>query len=134
MTRISRRDRHDARNVIDVRWFFKWRLEVIAREAVASTSSAPIQRRTVRAGLCLRELKDMQKDDIASYAGTRQRYSHRILVPEAVIRGWDLATTDIIKAFLQGITYEELAELAGEPLREVSFYLQAKCIPFLWTN
>ena len=29
---------------------------------------------------------------------------------EAVLRGWDLVTTDISKAFLQGVTYEELAE------------------------
>ena len=73
----------------------------------------------------------MHQDDVASYAGTSQRYSQRILVSEAVLRGWDLATTDISKALLQGITYKELAELTGEPLREVNFYLPAYCIPFL---
>ena len=48
-----------------------------------------------------------------------------------MIRKWDIATTDISKAFLQGITYEELASLTGEPLREVNFYLPGYCLPFL---
>ena len=77
---ISRRDRHGARNVIDVRWVFKWRHEVVAREATSSTSTAPIQRRSVRARLCLRGFKDMQKDAVASYAGTSQRYCHIVQV------------------------------------------------------
>ena len=73
----------------------------------------------------------MHKEYVASYAGTSERYSHIILVSEAVLRGWDLATTDISKAFLQGITYKELAELTGEPHREVNVYLPAYCIPSL---
>ena len=77
---ISRRDRRDARNVIDVIWVFKWRHEVIAREAEESTSSAPGQRKTVRGRLCLRGFKDMQMDDVASYAGASERYIQRILV------------------------------------------------------
>ena len=59
----------------------------------------------------------MHKDDVASYAGTSQIYSQRILVSEAALRGWDLATTDISSAFMQWNTYKELAELTGEPLR-----------------
>jgi hypothetical protein len=35
----------------------------------------------------------------------------------------DICTTDISKAFLQGVTYKELAEATGEPLREVHFYV-----------
>ena len=50
---------------------------------------------------------------------------------EAVARKWDIATTDISKAFLQGVTYEELAKLTGEKAREVNFYLPAPCIPLL---
>ena len=88
------------------------------------TSSARIQRRSVRARLRLRGFNDVQGEDLASYAGTSQIYSHRILVSEAVLRGWDLATTDIRKALLHGITYTELAELIGEPLREVNFTYQ----------
>ena len=68
---------------------------------------------------------------LESYAGTSQRYSQRMLVSEAVKKGWDICTTDISKAFLQGVTYKELAEATGEPLREVNFYLPAYCIPIL---
>jgi hypothetical protein len=53
------------------------------------------------------------------------------LVSEAVLRGWDLITTDISKAFLQGVTYDELAKLTGERPREVNFYLPASNIPVL---
>ena len=34
-------------------------------------------------------------------------------------------------AFLQGVTYEELAKLTGEPLREASFYLPPGSVPLL---
>ena len=67
----------------------------------------------------------MDKGLIDSYAGTSLRYSQRHLVSEAVRRAWNIATTDISKAFLQGVTYEELARLTGEKKREVNFYLPA---------
>ena len=73
----------------------------------------------------------MDKDNVAKYAGTSKRHSQRILCSEAVVRGWDVATADISWAFLQGGTYEELAEQTGEPLREVNFILTLYCIPFL---
>ena len=44
-----------------------------------------------------------------------------MLVSEAVLRKWNIASTDISKAFLQGITYAELAEETQQPLRDVSF-------------
>ena len=51
--------------------------------------------------------------------------------PATARRGWDLATADVEKAFLQGVTYEELSRLTGEPQREVNFYLPASSIPIL---
>ena len=45
--------------------------------------------------------------------------------------GWPICTVDISKAFLQGVTYEQLARLTGEPMREVNFYLPANNIPLL---
>ena len=80
-------------------------------------------RRIIRARLTLRGFKDRDASDLERYAGTSQRYSQRLLVSEAVCRQWPLLSTDISKAFLQGVTYEELARLTGEPLREVNFYL-----------
>ena len=87
--------------------------------------------RIVRSRLCLRGFKDIDRDSVAKYAGTSTRHSQRLVCSEAVLRKWDMATTDISKAFLQGVTYKELAELTGEPLRVVHFDLPAYCIPFL---
>ena len=41
-------------------------------------------------------------------------------------------TTDISKAFLQGVMYKELVEATGEPMREVNFVLPAYCVAVLW--
>ena len=46
-------------------------------------------------------------------------------------RGWEILSADISKAFLQGVTYKELAELTGEPLREINFYLPAADVALL---
>ena len=37
----------------------------------------------------------------------------------------------ILASFLQGVTYKELAEATGEPLREVNFVLPVYCITLL---
>ena len=42
---------------------------------------------------------------------------------EAASRRWPLVSADISKAFLQGMSYQELAEATGEPQREVNFTL-----------
>eukprot|EP00969_Alexandrium_andersonii_P373568 15484327-Alexandrium_andersonii.AAC.1 len=60
----------------------------------------------------------MDAQGLENDAGAGQRYSQRLLVPEAVRHGWDICATDISKAFLQGVTYAELSEATGEPLRE----------------
>ena len=54
---------------------------------------------------------------------TATRLSQRLLVSETVVRGWILGSTDIPKAFLQGVTYAELAQETGRPERQVSFEL-----------
>ena len=55
----------------------------------------------------------------------------KLLVSEAVSRRWEICATDISKAFLQVVTYEELAQITGEKLREVNFYLPAYNTPIL---
>ena len=87
--------------------------------------------RTIRARLTVRGFKDQDRADIDRYAGTSSRCSQKLLVSEAARRGWPICTTDISKAFLQGVTYEELSELTGEPAREVNFYLPASNVPLL---
>ncbi|MAD34454.1 MAG: hypothetical protein CMJ88_11970, partial [Planctomycetes bacterium] len=119
---FSRKARCNAQNIIDTRWVFKWKYEALPSGE---------KRRIIRARLTVRGFKDRDKGTLGTYAGTAQRYSQRIVVSEAVVHGWDLCTADVEKAFLQGVTYEELAKQTGEPVREVNFYLPAASIPFL---
>ena len=98
---------------------------------VSTSSENKAAVRTIRSRLAVRGFKDQDKGDVDRYAGTSSRCSQKLLVSEAVCRGWAIATTDINKAFLQGVTYEELAKLTGEPQREVNVYLPASNIPIL---
>ena len=77
--------------------------------------------------------KDADKYDIERYAGTSSRCAQQVLESEAALRHWPICAADISKAFLQGVTYEELSRLTGEPLREVNFYLPAYNIAHLRT-
>jgi hypothetical protein len=133
---FSRRPREGARNVIDTRWVIKFKMEQSTTDVVnhirgGSHSAEPAVKKTIRARLTVRGFKDCERGDIERYAGTSSRCSQKALVSEAVLRGWDLITTDISKAFLQGVTYDELAKLTGERPREVNFYLPASNIPVL---
>ena len=126
---ICRKPRRQARNIIDVRWVHKRKFDAEVRDAT-STGASKV-RLVIRARLCLRGFKDVDAQGIEKYAGTASRHTQRVLVSEAVVRQWDLVTTDISKAFLQGVTYEELSKLTGEPLREVNFDLPPYCLPIL---
>ena len=75
--------------------------------------------------LTLRGFKDLDADDILTYAGTSSRLSQKILVSEAVLRGWPIVALDVKKAFLKGVSYAELAKGTGEPERDVNFELDA---------
>ena len=48
----------------------------------------------------VRGFKDTDCRDIDRYAGTSARSSQKVLVSEAVLRGWDICTADISKACL----------------------------------
>ena len=126
---ISRKKRCYARNIIDCRWVLKWKEDADVKEAGDTTET--VKRWIIRARLCLRGFKDVDAQNLESYAGTAQRWTQRVLASEAVIRKWDLCNTDISKAFLQGVTYAELAAATGEPLREVNFVLPAYANAFM---
>ena len=85
----------------------------------------------IRCRLTVRGSKDRDAQNFDSHARTSQRYSQRLVCSEAARRGWPICTTDICKAFLQGVTYEELSSLTGEPIREVNFYLPGNCVSIL---
>ena len=140
---FSRKQRSQARNIIDTKWVVKWKFELPtvdvdqasrgsgSVEARGKANNPPKSTRTIRARLTVRGFKDSDRNTIDRCAGTSARSSQKVLVSEAVRRRWDTATTDISKAFLQGVTYEELAKLTGEQVREVNFYLPAAMIPLL---
>ena len=111
---FSRKKRNQSRNIIDSRFVFKWKYEKI---------NDGTKRRIIRARMVIRGFKDKDKESLDSYAGTSKKYSQRIVASVAASNGWPIGTADISKAFLQGVTYEELHEITGETLREVNFTL-----------
>ena len=134
LTCFSRRNRAMAESIIDCRWVNKWKHE-IAAVSVADASKQPgastAPKRVIRCRPTVRGFKDRDAQNLDCYAGTSQRYSQRLVCSEAAHRGWPICTTDISKAFLQGVTYEELSSLTGEPIREVNFYLPGNCVSIL---
>ena len=114
--------RAQARNIIDCRWVRKWKVE----EQGDGTT-----KRYIRSRLTVRGFKDRDADKVSTYAGTSTRYSQRIVVSVAAIKRWSLATADISNAFLQGVSYDELAQLTGEPKRDVCFDLPKGSLPAL---
>ena len=131
---FSRRPREGARNIIDVRWVikFKWEVPIVDMQRRGGPQTEPSKPvRTIRARLTVRGFKDSERNDIDRYAGTSTRCSQKLIVSEAVRNHWPICTADISKAFLQGVTYEQLAQMTGEPMREVNFYLPASNIPLL---
>ena len=127
---FSRKLRKAAKNVIDSRWVLKWKWEFDTISA-GESDIKQTARRVVRARLAVHGFKDIEKHLVDRYTGTSQRYSQRIVVSEAARRRWRLATTDISKAFLQGVTYQELSEITGEKIREVNFYLPSANVHLL---
>ena len=129
---FSRKPKKDAKNIIDVRWVHKRKWEKPKSDGkTVKTDGDSAGHWTIRSRLTVRGFKDQQKEDIARYAGTSTRSSQRVLVSESVRNRWPIGTLDISVAFLKGVTYRELAEMTGEPMREVNFYLPDSCIPLL---
>ena len=67
---FSRKWRKQARNIIDVRWVFKWKKIKLNGKVV----------RIIRARLTVRGFKDHGGDDQGTFAGTVSRTSQRIVV------------------------------------------------------
>ena len=109
---FSRKPRSSARDVIDVRWVIKFKWDAPTSDASGSRpTEARTPIRTIGARLTVRGFKDQQKADIDWHAGTSSRCAQKLIVSEAARNGWDICTADVPKAFLQGVTYEELSEL-----------------------
>ena len=95
------------RNVLSSRWLFKWKVI----DGV----------RSIKARLVAHGFKDAAAESLITFANTTARWGQRIINSVAAQRQWELLSADVGTAFLQGLTFEELSKLTGEPLREVGF-------------
>ena len=78
----------------------------------------------IRMRLTLRGFRDWFAHLYGTYAGTATRQSQRLVASECTARhheDWILVTVDVEKASLQGLIYDELHEVTGEPRRAVYF-------------
>ncbi len=105
----------DARNVMTSRYVVKWKF---AKQPDGS------MKKTIRMRMCLRGFMDIEAFSVDTFSGTARRTSQRFLASEAAChKDWILASLDIDKAFLKGVTYKELAAATGERERVVCFTL-----------
>ena len=111
---FRRRLKRECTNTMDCRFVTKWK-KVKVRGTL---------RRIIRQRLTLRGFKDREKDTLQRFAGTAQRQSQLMLssITAANVHFVDWCT-DISKAFLQGLSFKELHELTGAPMRNRSFTL-----------
>lgn len=100
---FTRRTRKGVRNLLYVRWVGKWKY-------VKDPKANNEKKRISRMRLMFLGFKDRDANFHATFAGTSSRVGHRIIVSEAVSRGWKMTATDVSKAFLKGVSYEELAK------------------------
>lgn len=82
--------------------------------------------------MTLRGFKEWCADMLDSHAATTSRLSQRSLISEAACHPeWSFLSVDINKAFLQGVTYEEMSMATGEEERVVHFTLPPGAATFL---
>eukprot|EP00959_Pyramimonas_sp_CCMP1952_P327052 6846169-Pyramimonas_sp.AAC.1 len=67
---------------------------------------------------------DLEALDVETFSGTARRSSQRLLASTAACKKqWVIASLDINMAFLEGLTYQELAEATDEEERVACFTL-----------
>ncbi|CAE7335666.1 RNR1 [Symbiodinium sp. CCMP2592] len=120
---FERAPRASSYNVMDSKFVTKWK----------KTKNPQGQEvRIIRQRLALRGFKDLQADQLEAHASTGSRMSQRLLCSEAACRPhWRFVALDISKAFLQGMTYKEIASRTGEEERDVCFTLPPAAVKFL---
>ena len=93
-------------NIMTSRWVLRWKMI----DGV----------KTVKARLTVRGFEDLSASTVETYANTATRWGQRLICSAAVQQNWELFTWDISTAFLQGISFEELAQITGTPVRQVA--------------
>ena len=126
---FRREQRRGATNILDVKWVLKWKWIPVKDKSGTTRYS-----RMIRARLTQRGFKDLDKGNLQTFSGTASRLAQKLIVSEVCVRQdqhWDMWTVDVRKAFLKGISYEELAAATGEPLRVVNFELDPESVEIL---
>ncbi len=109
--------RSSAKNVVDTRWVLKWKHKD--------------NKHFIKARLTMRGFKD-HDDNLATFAGTATRWGQRVVnAITAQQSDWVLFSFDVSAAFAKGLSFKELSELTGEPLRVVQFELHPDDIKLL---
>ena len=114
---FKRCPRSQAHNIVDTRWVIRWKLV----DGV----------KIIKVRLTMRGFKDSAVA-LDTFAGTASRWAQRLVNSVAATeKDFVLFSLDVSKAFAKGMTFKELFELTGQPLREVQFVLQPKDIAHL---
>ena len=103
----------------------------VAKWKFVKDPNSGLMAKTIRMRLALRVFMDVEAFDLDTFSGTAKRQAQHILASESACRPeWKLASLDIDKDTLQGLTYKELAEATGEAERLV-FHVTAwkRCHP-----
>jgi hypothetical protein len=98
--------RAKASNVCSSRWVHKFKLI----DGVKS----------VKSRLTIRGFQDLSVS-AETYAGTATRWGQRIVASISRQRGWKVFMSDVASAFLQSMTFDQMAQLSGVEAREVCF-------------
>ncbi len=116
---FQRMKRSKAQNKVDGTWVLKWK-----KVRTADNEWNKI----IKARLTARGFKDMQafSDKINTYSGTATKWSQRMINAHAAQNDYVLFSMDISAAFLKGLTFKEIQQLTGEPLRSVQFDFPAQ--------
>ena len=88
----------------------------------------------VKARLCIRGFKDGQIEMLDTFAGTASRYGQRAVNIVAATKKWLLWSLDVSQAFLKGLTFEQVSQMMGTPLRSVQLVLPKDAAALLQKN
>ena len=114
---LRRKPRAESQNIVDMRWVLKWKMIN--------------KKRAVRARLTARGFKDRLKDSMDTYSGTTSRWGQRAVTALTAMHGFRLWMLDIPKAFLRGLTFEQLAERTGSGQMSMQLELPPGTVPLL---
>eukprot|EP00959_Pyramimonas_sp_CCMP1952_P093897 1964359-Pyramimonas_sp.AAC.1 len=108
---LKQRSRRGCTNLMDSRWVIRWKKQ-------------PDGKLAVKARPCIKGFKDLQQDCLDTFSATASRQSQRMVNFIAASRPkWALWSCDVGSAFLKGLTFQDVADMTGEPLRTVQLDL-----------